>query len=239
MGDPAIWAAAIVTGVFTIAAALVGFWSSERATQRRLNDERRELAGRVATLLHVEIDRNLQLLHALRDKIETALEGGNDEMNFLRRARFIDEPMPFWSKVTFESQVSHLAEVLSADAIRRVFDLYSSFDTLLMLQARIARRARANLAEDYFEWKPESRVMGAAQFEQRSFYKEIVDFNLKTGEDWGRAWAIISQMLSAGNPVPLPTKLLAAEGRTGRVMKMLPWNRPRGNVPLPSQVSVG
>lgn len=232
MGDPTAWAAIIAGGIISLVAAfggaMVGVRYEEQLGQRRREREKLEHVAAVSEQLRDEIDHNLALVQAFRDRIEHAREGSSDEQSFIVRALFIKEQMPFWRNVVYRGQAPQFVDVFHPDVASAVHTLYNRLDRLKTLQERIEVKARPHLAEDYFEWKPRSRVAGEAQFEGVSLYKDCIDFNAKTSEDWSDAWNIINQISSTENPVPVPTKSISDESRTSRALKMVPWSRPRG-----------
>jgi hypothetical protein len=119
MGESATWAVAIVTGILSLVGAFGGawfaVWHKDQLDQLRQERERQEHVSAVSKQLHDEIDGNLALIQAFRDKIEYSREGTGEEQSFICRALFVKEQMPFWMTVVYKSQASQFADVAAIE----------------------------------------------------------------------------------------------------------------------------
>lgn len=139
-----------------LAALLGGMGQHHMAEQQRRN---------VRTLLHLECERNLTVLNDYWARVNDRL---NDQHSIEQYHRVATIPLPVRERLMWESLAPQMAEALSQDEIRRVYDFNARLDALGPMLAphreAFATPAGIQLWRDYSAWKT---AMGHPAFEER------------------------------------------------------------------------
>ena len=135
-----------LTVLGTISGVITGFLLNEINTRRK---EKRQIQS-VRMLISLEIDKNIEMLYDLWDKVNK-IDPDNENEDKMTNSEYklINLPSTYWKNESWKSQISFLPIALNKDEIRKVNDFYDDIENIKSIQLSLLSLAE----EDAKGWR--------------------------------------------------------------------------------------
>lgn len=170
-------------------------------------------------LVRYEIDQNLRMLDAFWKGIEVMpprvaeADPGpdNDELDFIRRRRLAETPLPPLSRLMWESQAGLLADAITdTGALTRAFELHLRLSQFSIARTSLGAALHGDgvtLVKDFDAWT-ESRTNAAytgqiwtLESKNASLCRQVRDFKKQTFSLYAECEGIVNALRTQGNPL--------------------------------------
>jgi len=130
----------MIEALFTIIGTILGFLLNEVSSRWREKRKRQEEEQSVRTLLAIEIDYDLKLLHEFWQELKQADKPEEDEkLREIRLARELAQsPLPSWTHRMWEGQVAYIASALNEHQIREVNAFHRRLESIAGIQRTLS-----------------------------------------------------------------------------------------------------
>lgn len=216
----------VIGGFFTLVVAIIGaiagaMWTNrhnDRVEKNRKDEERKHAEESlkhkqleaeqqteiVRQRLWDEVEFNLEKVRDLYKRVIDGAEGMHDEMELMKRVRFVRNALPSWQRVIWQTQAAQLPLPLGTSA-HALNTFYSYLDDLQGYHDRMTQDMPANLIYNYDAWwgsYQNGRIPNGSPLETSSFRTDAIDFIKRTQTTWYQCEGLLGMLRNQANPVP-------------------------------------
>ena len=191
-----------IEAFFALAGILFGFILSEWSTSRRESRNEKKQAQASRAIISLEIDLNLELLQEFWLPATNRAEDekkSQDEQKVALAHKFIQIPVPEWSREVFSSQLPLITSTLQSQEVVKVFQFYERLRRLETIRGELVLAGEIQRTEFLAATKKDSTHNFGKYVELA--YSPATPFNKKAKDTWKEYESLVAQLVAKGNPL--------------------------------------